>query len=59
MNRQEYRRIRREREKLRDEEVFTSGQYLRLLKSLAKEITDGRFDRVDVSQKPEVTQYRQ
>lgn len=46
------RRIRQEKEKLREEEIFTSVKYVRLLKSIAKEITDGIFDNVIISQKP-------
>lgn len=53
MDGQEYRRrIRQEKEKLRDEEIFTSDKYIQMLKSVAREITDGRFDNIVISQEP-------
>ena len=53
MEEREYkRRIRQEKEKLRDEEIFTSDKYIQMLRSVAKEITDGQFDRVVMSREP-------
>lgn len=45
-------RIWNAKQKLQDSEVFISTRYLQLLKSIAKEITDGTFDNVTISRKP-------
>lgn len=50
----EYRkRIRQEKEKLQEVEIFTSVKFVRLLKSITREITDGTFDNVTTSWIPE------
>ena len=52
MNEEYRRRIQKEKGNLSESEIFTSPQYLKLLRSIAKEITDGEFDHVMLSQKP-------
>lgn len=50
----EYRkRIRQEKEKLQEVEIFTSVKFVRLLKSITRDITDGTFDNVTTSWIPE------
>lgn len=46
-------RIWNEKQKLQESEIFISTRYLQLLKSIAKEITDGTFDNVTINWKPE------
>lgn len=50
----EYRkRIRQEKEKLQEVEIFTSVKFVGMLKSITREITDGIFDNVSISWMPE------
>ena len=52
----EYRiRIQKEKETISDVEIFTSSQYVKMLRAIAREITDGTFENIEISQKPNAT----